>query len=109
MTTLPQRKPPRLPGYDYCTAGAYFITICAKNRRCIFGSILPTDKGIPIPQRIRIFKGRVAHEAGPGIFQRSFYDHVVRHETEYREICAYIQTNPARWAFDKFYIEGELR
>ena len=45
MTALPQRKPPRLPGYDYCTAGAYFITICAKNRRCIFGSILPTGVG----------------------------------------------------------------
>ena len=45
MIALPQRKPPRLPGYDYCTAGAYFITICAKNRRCIFGSILPTGVG----------------------------------------------------------------
>ena len=67
----------------------------------------PTAKGMTISQRIRIFKGRVARDAGTGVFQRSFYDHVVRYEDEYREVCEYIQNNPARWAFDKFYIEGE--
>ena len=45
MSALPQRKAPRLHGYDYCAAGAYFITICARNRRCLFGSISPTDVG----------------------------------------------------------------
>ena len=45
MSALPQRKEPRLHGYDYCAAGAYFITICARNRRCLFGSISPTDVG----------------------------------------------------------------
>ena len=32
------------------------------------------------------------------IWQRSFYDHVVRNEADYREIAEYIDTNPARWA-----------
>lgn len=67
----------------------------------------PTAKVETISQRIRVFKGHVSHEAGAGVFQRSFYDHIVRHEDEYREICEYIQNNPARWAFDKFYTEGE--
>ena len=26
-------------GYDYSMAGAYFITVCAKNRECIFGAV----------------------------------------------------------------------
>ena len=29
----------RLRGYDYSQAGAYFITICTKNRVCYFGNI----------------------------------------------------------------------
>ena len=37
---LPQRKPNRLPNFDYSTPGAYFITICAKDHKCIFGHIV---------------------------------------------------------------------
>ena len=33
---LPKRKPNRLLDYDYSTPGAYFITICTQNRKCIF-------------------------------------------------------------------------
>ena len=29
----------RLKGYDYSEPGAYFVTICAKNRSCMFGDI----------------------------------------------------------------------
>ncbi len=35
----PTRTPNRLAAFDYSTPGAYFITICAKDRRCIFGKI----------------------------------------------------------------------
>ena len=31
---LPKRKPIRLPDYDYSTPGAYFVTICTKDRKC---------------------------------------------------------------------------
>ncbi|MEK7473817.1 MAG: transposase, partial [Patescibacteria group bacterium] len=27
----------RLPGYDYASSGAYFVTICAYERECLFG------------------------------------------------------------------------
>ena len=33
---LPKRKPNRLPEYDYSTPGAYFITICTKDRKNLF-------------------------------------------------------------------------
>jgi len=37
---LPVRKRIRLEGYDYSRPGYYFITICTKNRHCLFGNII---------------------------------------------------------------------
>ena len=37
---LPNRKPTRLKGYDYSQNGAYFITICVKDRKCILSNIV---------------------------------------------------------------------
>jgi len=36
---LPQRKSPRLQGYDYSQSGVYFITICTYGRLHLFGDI----------------------------------------------------------------------
>ena len=33
------RRSIRLPGYDYQSAGAYFVTLCTQNRRCLFGNM----------------------------------------------------------------------
>jgi len=35
----PSRKSPRLKDYDYSQNGAYFVTICTKNRLPLFGNI----------------------------------------------------------------------
>ncbi len=37
---LPKRKTIRLKDYDYSENGAYFVTICAKNKEHIFGEIV---------------------------------------------------------------------
>ena len=36
---LPNRKQIRLPDYDYSAPGAYFVTVCTQNRRCILSDI----------------------------------------------------------------------
>jgi putative transposase len=36
---LPQRRSPRMPGYDYAQPGAYYITICAHRQAHWFGSV----------------------------------------------------------------------
>ncbi len=36
---LPKRKENRLKNYDYSTPGAYFITICVKDRKAILSNI----------------------------------------------------------------------
>jgi len=33
------RRSVRLPGFDYSNIGMYFVTICASERRCIFGRV----------------------------------------------------------------------
>jgi len=40
------RKSPRLAGFDYRTQGAYFITICIKERHEILGTIQQTENEI---------------------------------------------------------------
>ena len=36
---LHHRRSIRLKGYDYSSAGAYFVTVCTNNRECLFGDI----------------------------------------------------------------------
>ena len=41
--TKHHRRSFRLKGYDYHNAGAYFITICTKNRECVLDDPIVTD------------------------------------------------------------------
>ena len=34
---FPSRKNPRLKGFDYSSVNYYFITICTRNKQCLFG------------------------------------------------------------------------
>ena len=36
---LPSRRSVRLPEFDYAKVGMYFVTICATQKRCIFGRV----------------------------------------------------------------------
>ena len=35
------------------------------------------------------------------VWQRNFYEHVIRDESSLQEIREYIVNNPAQWAFDR--------
>lgn len=35
-----RRRSLRLKNYDYSQDGAYFITICTQNRKCLFGTVV---------------------------------------------------------------------
>jgi len=39
------------------------------------------------------------------VWQRSYYDHVIRNQADYDEIAKYISENPLRWELDKLYSE----
>ena len=170
---LPQRKAHRLPEYDYSRPGAYFVTICTHNRRCILSNIRVgalheapaitlhlTEIGKIVAQYIEMLPVRypnltVAHyvimpnhihlllqigaeralreaplQSNEGrsmlakaigflkmnstkqahvkypaleLWQRSFHEHVIRNDRDYREIWEYIDENPARWVEDRYY------
>jgi REP element-mobilizing transposase RayT len=37
------------------------------------------------------------------IWQRNFYEHIIRDETDYERIVEYIENNPISWSDDKYY------
>jgi len=44
MEEKQNRKTMRLVGYDYNTPGAYFLTICTKNKKCILSRIVGSGR-----------------------------------------------------------------
>jgi REP element-mobilizing transposase RayT len=38
--TIHHRRPIRLQGYDYSKEGAYFVTVVAYRRECLFGEVM---------------------------------------------------------------------
>jgi REP element-mobilizing transposase RayT len=38
------------------------------------------------------------------VWQRNYYDNIIRNEQSYQRIANYIQNNPKNWKEDKFYI-----
>ncbi len=62
----------------------------------------PTNK--TIPHFVSTLKRFINKELGGNIFQRSFYDHIIRDENDYLRICEYIENNPAKWSEDKYFV-----
>ena len=40
------------------------------------------------------------------VWQRNYYDHVIRNENDYLRISDYINNNPMKWIEDKFYCKN---
>ncbi len=168
------RRSIRLRGYDYSQSGAYFVTICTKDRECMFGDIVDgemrlndtgqivhdvwnkipehfthadIDEFVVMPNHfhgiivivgaqfiapfdynainqnrkqgvinraptvgeiVRAFKARCVHAINhfcntPGhpVWQRNYYEHIIRSENEIDRIRQYIINNPAKWAEDE--------
>jgi putative transposase len=185
------RKSIRLKGYDYSRKGLYFVTICCKNRACLFGKIesgemflndagnmiekwyfelenkfpdikcqemivmpnhihfiientsdiatvranlgvrpddtgqthrsAPTETseqifgehiGSPLHRVIQWFKTMTTNEYIRGVknlgwepfykklWQRNYWEHIIRNENSYQNISNYIINNPSKWKED---------
>ena len=71
----------------------------------------PAHFPVPLTEVVRQFKSFSARRInaarntpGAPLWQRSFYDHIIRNEADYLRIWDYIDTNPLRWAEDEYYI-----
>lgn len=152
---LPKRKNIRLNDYNYSSNGAYFITICTKNKENLLwknvgaNCVRPLDQlplskiGIVIeneiyklntvyenikvdkyqimPNHIHLiifiyedsngrtqfaptisriikqFKGSITKQIEFSIWQKSFYDRIIRNEKEYQSVWNYIHNNPLKY------------
>jgi len=80
------------------------IVIISENNGRTQGSA-PT---LPLPDIIQRFKSltttRYCHmtNLSTKLWQRNYYDHIIRNEQSLRQICLYIKNNPAKWDMDEY-------
>lgn len=56
-----------------------------------------------ISKIIQQLKGKITKEIGYSIWQKLFYEHVIRNEKEYLKIKEYIINNPINWEKDEYF------
>ncbi len=168
------RRSIRLRDYDYSQSGAYFVTICAWGRECLFGDILIGEmvlskhgeivkeyfektsqhfqnikidcfvimpnhihaiiiieqpvgvihelplqvesaleirkqrRSMMLPRIIGWFKmnsakaiNKIREVSGRPLWQRNYYEHIIRNETTFEQIRQYIRNNPLEWELDE--------
>ncbi|BBC26324.1 transposase [Pseudanabaena sp. ABRG5-3] len=69
-----------------------------------------TENNYGSPEIIRGFKtffarrvNQIRHTSGIPVWQRNYYDHIIRDETSLKKIRQYIQTNPRLWQVDQLH------
>ncbi len=71
---LPKRKPTRLKEYDYSKNGAYFITICVKDKKQLLSKIIVGDRVLDVPKIILTDYGKIAEKHLGNM--SDFYDNI---------------------------------
>ena len=56
-----------------------------------------------ISKIIKHFKTNITREIKYSIWQKSFYEHIIRNEKEYLQIKEYIKNNVINWRKDKYF------
>ncbi len=57
----------------------------------------PTVQHSVVSRFVSTFKRFCNKEYGSNIWQRHFYDHIIRNQRDYDEIWQYIENNPRKW------------
>ena len=48
-------------------------------------------------------KGAATKRIGFSVWQKGFYDHIIRNDLDYQEVWRYIEGNPGKWSEDSLY------
>ena len=67
--------------------------------------IRASDTGREIATDINAFKSLVSKAVGRTVWQRGYYDHVIRNEKDYQNHWQYIEDNPVKWCEDPYFAE----
>jgi len=77
------------------------------------GSLRNDGVGVPLSQVVQGFKSMTTNEYMRGVkqshwppfpgklWQRNYYEHIIRNQADYERIANYILTNPSNWAQDE--------
>ena len=57
----------------------------------------------PLQSVIGRMKSYTTKKYGSNLWQRSFYDHIIRGEADYQNIWEYINSNHLKWEKDELY------
>ena len=159
-----RRKNIRLSGHDYSQTGAYFVTVCAKDKQPLFwnqdlvgadiirlesnetgheplseiGEIVDrairnipkvydgvtVEKYTVMPNHVHLIlmigqrrmisaptvstivggmKRWASRQCSQPLWQKGFYDHIIRDDNDFLTRWNYIDSNPARWQEDAYY------
>ncbi|MDR1552589.1 MAG: transposase, partial [Prevotellaceae bacterium] len=70
-----------------------------------FSPLPPNGTSKTIGSIIRGFKIGVTKQLDFSIWQRNYYEHIIRNERSHKNISDYIIHNPEKWQDDKFHFE----
>ena len=65
--------------------------------------VIKDKETVTISRIIKQYKMYVSKKIGYSIWQKSFYEHIIRNEKEYYKIKEYIENNIVNWKKDKYY------
>ena len=65
----------------------------------------PTPTNARLPAFLSAWKRLTNKKAGFSLWQRGYYDHIIRCEADYLRIWQYMDENPVRWTEDEYYFE----
>jgi putative transposase len=75
--------------------------VTAPTTTATVGDIVGAYKSLVANACLEIYKSK---NVGMGkLWQRNYYEHIIRNERSYQNISNYIINNPAKWDEDKFY------
>ena len=95
----------RIPGIDTYVVmpnHVHFVVSIAAERG---PSRTPAPTNARLPAFLSAWKRLTNKKAGFPIWQRGYYDHVIRNEADYLRIWQYMDENPVRWTEDEYYFE----
>ena len=65
--------------------------------------IMKQKAGFDVSRIIKEYKEWITKKIKKSIWQKSYYDHIIRNKNDYLRIWQYIDQNIIKWNFDKYY------
>jgi REP element-mobilizing transposase RayT len=82
-----------------------------KKEEVTLGNIVGAYKSLVMKECLKQHKAKFPEGSEVPLFgkiwQRNYYEHIIRTQKSYDQITAYILTNPQNWSTDKFYLKFE--